>query len=91
MNELSTATLDEFMQTECTYGDEYEDQEKHPHSEYWCCRVCLAKKLSALQSSNNELEEKLRVAKEALKSISDGHGCPLHQCGLIAEAAFKSL
>lgn len=66
-NEAEMERLAEFMHTECTYGDEYEDKEKHPHIECWCCKACLAKKLSALESSNKELEEKLRVAKEAIE------------------------
>jgi hypothetical protein len=47
--------------------------------------------IRSLESSNKELEEKLRVAKEALEKLQDGHGCSLHQCGLIAQEALAAL
>lgn len=48
--------------------------------------------LRAKVEITEQIEEQLlqkAVLEEALRSISDGHGCELHQCGIIAQKALE--
>lgn len=54
--------LDEFMQTDCSYDGSYNDQKNHPHQEWWCCKKCLAKKLTLQDEKIKVLERDYKYA-----------------------------
>lgn len=48
----------------------------------------LRARVEITEQIEEQLLQKARM-EEALRSISDGHGCELHQCGIIAAKALE--